>query len=94
MMQALQLLSLASTWPHRGAGHTAALAAARRGLQAGKRPASQIEEIAASGDKVMVVIRTPGIDREHVRQAADGNYLVLTLDQGADHQDAGLPGPG
>ena len=28
--------------------------------QAGQRLASQIEEIAASGDKVMVVIRTPG----------------------------------
>ena len=31
--------------------------------QAGHGLASQIEEIAASGDKVMVVIRTPGIDR-------------------------------
>jgi hypothetical protein len=64
------------------------------GCRPGSALASQIEEIAASGDKVMVVIRTPGIDREHVRQAGDGNYLVLTLDQGADHQDAGLPGPG
>ena len=43
--------------------------------------ASQIEEIVASGDKVMVVIRTPGIDRVRVRQADDRNYLVLTLDQ-------------
>src|ERR1022692_4723115 len=44
--------------------------------------ASQIEEIVASGDKVMVVIRTPGIDRVRVRQADDRNYLVLTLRQG------------
>jgi hypothetical protein len=43
--------------------------------------ASQIEEIVASGDKVMVVIHTPGIDRVRVRQAEDRNYLVLALDQ-------------
>jgi ketosteroid isomerase-like protein len=49
--------------------------------QAGRGLASQIEEIVASGDKVMVVIRTPGIDRVRVRQADDRNYLVLTLDQ-------------
>ena len=49
--------------------------------QAERRLASQIEEIVASGDKVMVVIRTPGIDRVRVRQAGDRNYLVLTLDQ-------------
>jgi hypothetical protein len=47
--------------------------------QAGQGPGSQIEEIAASGDKVMVVIRTPG--RVRVRQAGDWNFLVLTLDQ-------------
>ncbi len=49
--------------------------------QAERRLASQIEEIVASGDKVMVVIRPPGIDRVRVRQAEDRNYLVLTLDQ-------------
>jgi ketosteroid isomerase-like protein len=49
---------------------------ARQGL------AAQIEEIRASGDKVMVVIRTPGIDRGRARQAEDRNFLVLTLDQG------------
>jgi hypothetical protein len=35
----------------------------------------------ASGDKVLVVIHTEGIDRVRVRQADDRNYLVLTLDQ-------------
>src|ERR1022692_1874810 len=55
----------------------------RRALerQAGQGLAAQIEEIAASGDKVMVVIRTPGIDRLRARQAGDRNYLVLTVDQ-------------
>jgi len=48
---------------------------------AGQGLASQIEEIASSGDKVMVVIRTPGIDRVRARQAGDRNFLVLTLDQ-------------
>ncbi len=49
--------------------------------QAGQGLAAQIEEITVRGDKVMVVIRTPGIDRLRIRQAGDRNYLVLTLDQ-------------
>jgi ketosteroid isomerase-like protein len=49
--------------------------------QAGQSLVSQIEEIDASGDKMMVVIRTPGLDRLRVRQAGDRNYLVLTVDQ-------------
>lgn len=50
--------------------------------QAKQGLASQIEEIVASGDKVLVVIRAPGVDRVRVRQAEDRNYLVLTVDQG------------
>ena len=55
----------------------------RRALerQAGQGRMSQIEEIVLNGDQVMVVLRTPGIDRVRVRQAEDGNYLVLTLNQ-------------
>ena len=49
---------------------------AERGLR------SQVEEIEACGDKVMVIVRTPGIDRQRVRQADDRNFLVLTLRQG------------
>ena len=49
--------------------------------QAGQGLASQIEEISACGDKVMVVIRTPGVDRVRARQAEDRNFLVLTLAQ-------------
>ena len=49
---------------------------AERGLQ------SEVEEIAACGDKVMVIVHTPGIDRQRVRQADDRNFLVLTLRKG------------
>ena len=48
----------------------------RRALerQAGQGLASQIEEIVASGDKVLVAIRTPGVDR--VRSA---RRIAITL---------------
>jgi ketosteroid isomerase-like protein len=49
---------------------------AERGLR------SEVEEIAALGDKVMVTVHTPGIDRQRVRQADDRNFLVLTLREG------------
>ena len=49
--------------------------------QAGQGLVSQIEEIEGSGDKVMVVIRTPGLDRLRVRQTGDPKYLVLTVDR-------------
>jgi ketosteroid isomerase-like protein len=56
----------------------------RRALQAqaenGLR--SHIEELTSSDDKVLVVIRTPGIDRQRLWQADDRNFLVLTLRQG------------
>jgi ketosteroid isomerase-like protein len=47
-----------------------------------RRRRSEVEEIAASGDKVMVVVHTPGIDRHRARQADDRNFLVLTLREG------------
>jgi ketosteroid isomerase-like protein len=43
---------------------------------------SRIEEITASGDQVLVVTHTPGIDRVRARPAGDRNYLVLTVSQG------------
>ena len=49
---------------------------AERGLR------SEAEEIEACGDKVMVIVHTPGIDRRRVRQADDRNFLVLTLRNG------------
>ncbi|MDQ2810945.1 MAG: nuclear transport factor 2 family protein [Actinomycetota bacterium] len=42
---------------------------------------SQVEEVAAHGDKIMLVVRTPGLDQRRLRQAGDRNYLVLTLRQ-------------
>jgi ketosteroid isomerase-like protein len=49
---------------------------AERGLH------SHVEEIAACGDKVLVIARTPGIDRQRVRQADDRNFHVLALRHG------------
>jgi ketosteroid isomerase-like protein len=49
--------------------------------QAEQGLASQIEEVVANGDKVMVVIRTPGVDSMRVHQNEDRNYLVLTVGQ-------------
>lgn len=43
---------------------------------------SEIEEVASNGDKVMVVIHTPGIDQLRVRQGDDRNYMVLTMRDG------------
>jgi ketosteroid isomerase-like protein len=49
---------------------------ARQGLD------SEVEEIAASGSKVMAVVRTPGLDQHRAWQNGDRNILVLTLAQG------------
>ena len=43
---------------------------------------SEVTELASRGDKVMVVLRTPGVDQHRVRPADDQNFLVLTLRQG------------
>jgi ketosteroid isomerase-like protein len=42
---------------------------------------SHVEEVVCHGDKVMVVVRTPGVDRHRARSAGDRNYLVLTFRQ-------------
>jgi ketosteroid isomerase-like protein len=42
---------------------------------------TDLEEVMASGDKVLVIIHRPGLDRLRVRQGNDRNYLVLTMDQ-------------
>jgi len=49
---------------------------AERGLRA------QLEEVVGRGDRVMVVVRTPGVDAYRVRQADDRNYDVFTLREG------------
>jgi ketosteroid isomerase-like protein len=40
---------------------------------------SYIEEVRGRGDRVMVVVRTPGIDRWRACKADDRNYNVLTV---------------
>jgi ketosteroid isomerase-like protein len=42
---------------------------------------SYIEEITSRGDKVLVVLHTPGLDQRRAWSAGDRNYLVLTLRQ-------------
>lgn len=42
----------------------------------------QIEEITARGDRVLVVIRTPGLDQVRAWQAGDRTWMVLTLREG------------
>jgi len=52
------------------------------GRQAESGRVSEVQEIASSGDKVMVAVRTLGADQRRAWQAEDRSYLVLTLDQG------------
>ena len=52
------------------------------GRQAERGVNSELEEIDAYGDKVMVVVHTPGLDQHRAWPGHDRNYLVLTLRQG------------
>lgn len=49
---------------------------ADRGLKA------ELEEVVASGDRVLVTVRIPGIDQFRVRKANDRNYSVFTVRHG------------
>jgi ketosteroid isomerase-like protein len=49
---------------------------AERGLR------TEVEQVVASGDKVILVTRTPGVDRHRVRQTGDLNFDVLTVRDG------------
>jgi ketosteroid isomerase-like protein len=62
--------------------HGRAELAAALDQQAGQGLVSQVEEIASSGDKVMVTVRTPGADERRAWQAGDRSYLVLTMAHG------------
>ena len=46
---------------------------AEQGLQA------ELEEVSAHGDRVMVVVRIPGVDALRARKADDRNYAVFTV---------------
>jgi ketosteroid isomerase-like protein len=50
--------------------------------QAGRGLTSELEDVIGNGDRVVVVVRTPGIDGYRVRQADDRNYDVLTVHEG------------
>jgi ketosteroid isomerase-like protein len=49
---------------------------AEQGLKA------ELEEVAAVGDRVMVVVRTPGIDEFRARKADDRRYALFTVRDG------------
>jgi ketosteroid isomerase-like protein len=55
-------------------------AALRRRAEHGLR--SEVEEIVGSGDRVMVVAKTPGADAQRIRQADDRNFTVFTVRAG------------
>ena len=50
---------------------------ADRGLRA------ELEQVVAAGEKVMLVMRTPGVDQYRHRQADDRTYNVVTVRHGA-----------
>ena len=41
-----------------------------------------LEEVTARGDRVMVVVRTPGVDGYRMWKADDRNYAVFTVREG------------
>ena len=43
---------------------------------------SELEEVLSHGDRVMAVVRTPGIDAFRARQSGDRNYTVFTVREG------------
>src|SRR5438128_337301 len=43
---------------------------------------SELEEIAGNGERVMDVVRTPGVDAYRVTPADDRNFTVLTVRDG------------
>jgi ketosteroid isomerase-like protein len=49
---------------------------AKQGLTA------ELEEVIGNGDRVMVVVRIPGVDAYRVRRADDRNFMVLTVRAG------------
>jgi ketosteroid isomerase-like protein len=43
---------------------------------------SELEAVVAAGDRVMLVMRTPGVDEHRLRQADDRTYDVVTVRDG------------
>lgn len=51
-------------------------------LQAQRGLRSELEEVVAAGDQVILVMRTPGLDRFRDRQGDDRTYDVVTVRDG------------
>ena len=51
-------------------------------LQAQRGLRSELEEVVATGDQVILVMRTPGLDRFRQRQGDDRTYDVVTVRDG------------
>jgi ketosteroid isomerase-like protein len=54
--------------------------ALRRQVERGLRP--ELEQVIASGEKVILVMRTPGVDQYRHWEADDRTYDVLTVREG------------
>jgi ketosteroid isomerase-like protein len=54
--------------------------ALRRQAQQGLR--AEVEQVLASGEKVLLVLRTPGVDQFRLRQADDRTYFLVTVRSG------------
>lgn len=50
--------------------------------QAGQGLTPEVEQVAAHGDKVLLIVHTPGLDQQRARRGEDRNYLVLTVSGG------------
>jgi ketosteroid isomerase-like protein len=72
--------SLADPQPQVCHGRGELAAALQR--QADRGLTLQLEEVIANGDRVLVGVRTPGVDALRMRQARDRNYDVFTVRDG------------
>jgi ketosteroid isomerase-like protein len=66
--------------PQVGYGREELEEAVRRQAALGLR--SELEEVVAAGDQVIVVMRTPGLDQHRGRRADDRTYDVVTVRDG------------
>jgi ketosteroid isomerase-like protein len=52
------------------------------GRQSRQGLTSELEQVVGHGDRVMVILHTPGLDEFRARKAADRNYTVVTVRDG------------
>ncbi len=52
------------------------------GRDSGWKVRAELQDVVASGERVLVVTRSPGIDARRARQTADMNFHVLTVRDG------------